>query len=181
MHTDKKWNPSPRIRVTDADGLANNTAHALLILEITRKEIESGCFASVLERLHVMTDSKQNVLRYRESLTFMVDGYNTDPRELFEIPEVRIFFGLLVAEWPHWIWFLTRGAGSIGLLMAILCQVSVVRGKNNELGTEFADKKELQNVFTGLLKRGNALFQAYNIPEALIEASVSGALAELGL
>ncbi len=67
-----KKRPSLRPRTigvvrTDADGFADDTDKALVILELPRREVESGNIAGALERLHVLTDSAANVLRYRES------------------------------------------------------------------------------------------------------------------
>ena len=168
----RKHNPrmtKPRIQVTDADGLARNTKPAVLIVTISRKEIESGHYASALERLHVMTDTATNVLRYRQSMSFLVDGYNRDLRELPEIPEVRSFFKNLTAEWPHWFWFLSRGTGGIPLLMSLLCDVQVVRCEKGSYGTSFSSKKELQQAVDDLLVRGNTLLEAHKAPKDLVE------------
>lgn len=60
--------PYPKRIKTDADSLAANTEHAILVLEISRQEIEAGNYTSSLERLMVMADSRESTLRYRESL-----------------------------------------------------------------------------------------------------------------
>ncbi|HNC53746.1 MAG TPA: chlororespiratory reduction 6 domain-containing protein, partial [Accumulibacter sp.] len=168
-----------RLTLTDAEGFAHNSDEALIVLDITRHEIESGTIASALERLHVLTDSAENVRRYRESLVFQVGGYDDDPRELPEIPEVRAFFRRLAAEWPHWLWFLHRGVGAIGLLMALLCRVRVVRGSKGSFGTEFESVSELQGTLVELLDRGNALFAAYDISESEAAESATSAVDEL--
>jgi len=149
-------------RIADADGLADNTDPALVVIDITRQEIESGSIASTLERLHVLTDSRENVLRYRESMLFQVSGYDGDPRELPEIPEVRAFFKRLNEEWPHWMWFLLRGVGGIGLLMGLLCDVRMIRYPDGSYGTELLDE-DLAGVLDDMFRRGNALFEAYGI------------------
>jgi len=168
-----------RLVVTDADGLAANTESAFLILEISRRDIEACNIASVLERLHVLTDSAENVRRYRESLVFLVEGYDADPRVVPEIPEVRAFFQRLVADWPHWIWFLARGAGSLALLFALLCEVRIVRVPRGTFGTEFLRNSQVVDTITDLLRRGNALFDAYGVTETEGTSSVESALAEL--
>ena len=168
-----------RLTLTDAEGFAHNSDEALIVLDITRHEIESGTIASALERLHVLTDSAENVRRYRESLVFQVGGYDDDPRELPEIPEVRAFFRRLAAEWPHWLWFLHRGVGAIGLLMALLCRVRVVRCSKGSFGTEFESVSELQGTLVELLDRGNALFAAYDISESEAAESATSAVDEL--
>jgi hypothetical protein len=171
--------PIPSLIFTDADGLAENTEHAVLVLDISQKEIKSGNVASTLERLMVIADNKESVYRYRESLLFQVSGYETDRRELPEIPEVRRFFSLLVKEWPHWLWFLQRGVGAIPLLLALLCRVKVIRGSGGSYGTEFEDDDEWQRCLLDLFDRGNALFDAFDIPQSDVEASAESAIAEI--
>ena len=61
-------NHDPRLRLTDADGLADNPDPAFIVLDIRRRDIETGNIASALERLHVLTDSAENMRLYRESL-----------------------------------------------------------------------------------------------------------------
>jgi hypothetical protein len=167
-----------RMMLTDAEGLANYSEAAFIVLDITRREIESGNIASVLERLHVLTDSAENVRRYRESLVFQIGGYDSDPRELPEIPEVRAFFRRLAAEWPHWLWFLHRGVGVMGLLLALLCDVRVVR-QTGSYGTEFLDQTQLAAAVADLLDRGNALFAAYGVTEGEAAESANSAVDEL--
>jgi len=167
-----------RVMLTDADGLANNSEPALIVLDITRREIESGNIASALERLHVLTDSAESVRRYRESLVFQIGGYDSDPRELPDIPEVRAFFRRLAAEWPHWMWFLHRGVGAVGLLLALLCDVRVVRGAGS-YGTEFLNQAQLAAAVADLLDRGNALFATYGITAEEAAESADSAVAEL--
>lgn len=171
--------PVSRFAVTDADGLAANTAPAILILDISRRDIEACNIASVLERLHVLTDSAENARRYRESLLFQVEGYDADSRPIPEIPEVRVFFQRLVAEWPHWLWFTLRGAGAMALLFALLCEVRIVHGRRGTFGTEFLRNAQVTGLFTDLLQRGNAMFHAYGITEDEVNHSVESALAEL--
>lgn len=171
--------PEPRLIYTDADGLASSGDPALIVLDITRQEVERGNIASVLERLHVMTDSVENIHRYRETLVFQVGGYDGDSRELPEIPEVRTFFHDLIAEWPHWFWFLHRGVGAITLLMSLLCRVRTVRGAGGTFGTEFEDMGELQGTLGDLFDRGNALFDAYGVSDADVAESANSAVNDL--
>lgn len=169
-----KW-PHPKVIMTDAEGLAANIESALLVLLISRHEIETGNYTSSLERLLVMADSRENTLRYRESLLLQITGYDADRRELPEIPEVRQFFALLTNEWPDWLWFLSREQGTISLLMSLLCKVRIHRA-NASLGIEFIDKADLEQRLGDLLERGIALFDAFDIPPADAEASANSAI-----
>ena len=43
----------------------------------------------MLSRLKVFLATREDAWRYRGQMTLVVDGYNNDPRELVDIPEVR--------------------------------------------------------------------------------------------
>lgn len=172
---------NPQLIFTDAAGFAENEQRALVMIHIERQNIESRNLASTIERLLTLTDSRENVIRYRESVLFFTDGYDDDPRELQEIPEVRAFFRALVDEWPHWIWYLQRGTGSIALLFALLCEVEVIRGPEGQRGTAFKSVDEISAVMLDLLARGLHLFYMYQLPGSELDASAMSALAELGI
>jgi hypothetical protein len=167
--------------ITDADGLAANVEQAMLLLHVSRAEVETRNIASALERLHVMTDDTDSILRYREALLFQAGGYDSDPREIAEIPEVRAYFKKLIQVWPHWLWYLCQGNGGIGLLLTLLCKVQVIRGDGSDFGVEFQDKQELAGVVADLLHRGNNLFVNRPIPEALIKSSYLSAIEDVQL
>ena len=59
------------ITLTDADGLASFTDAAMLVLYLSREEVESGNVASALERLHIIADTRESASSYRESLVFI--------------------------------------------------------------------------------------------------------------
>lgn len=117
----------PIIKLTDADGFAHNTEKAFVILEIARADVETRNIASVLERLYILTDSRENVIRYQNSLGLVFAGYDTDPRHLSQIPEVRNFMATLNSNWSHWMWFCVRFGGTIPLLLSLLCDVKLWR------------------------------------------------------
>lgn len=171
--------PPPQVIFTNAEGLASNSEDAFLILHISRQEVDACNIGSALERLHILTDSVANVRRYREAMAFLVGGYDEDPRPLHEIPEVRAYFKRLTKDWPHWLWFLSRGNGGIALLMSLLCRVRSVRGPRGEFGTSFEDLDELGRVMCDLFDRGNALFDSYGITENEAAESADSAVRDI--
>ncbi|KLR57302.1 chlororespiratory reduction 6 domain-containing protein [Diaphorobacter sp. J5-51] len=171
-------NPFPTIILTDSDGLAHNTEPTMLILQIERDDIEKGNIASTLEKLLIISDTRENALLYRESLVFQVQGYDHDKRELPEIPEVRAFFTKLNKAWPHWMWFLCRDIGAIALLLALLCKVKIHR-QAGSYGTEFLHPNEIQRCMMDMFDRGNAMFRAYGISTQDAAESASSAVAEI--
>lgn len=170
----------PTVRHVDAGEFAHCTDDAVVVLEISRKEIEGCDFGSALERLHIMADTRENALRYRESLFLMVTGYDHDPRELCEIPEVRRYFALLCDQWPHWMWFLSRELAMVPLLMSFLCSVEVVR-RPGAAGLQFVDRVELQTRLVDLHTRSTAFFATFSIEQEKVLASMDSAIATLGV
>jgi hypothetical protein len=71
-----------------------------VVLMISRRQVEEQDLASVLDSLKVFTATREDVWRYRGQMSLVVDGYNQDPRDLVDIPEVRSLIKRLGAEWP---------------------------------------------------------------------------------
>jgi nucleoside-diphosphate-sugar epimerase len=69
--------------------------------------------------------------RVTELIDLAVHGYDDDPRGLSEIPEVRRYIQGLDADFPYWLYFLSKRRSS---LMAILsCMVPVSRTPDGRL------------------------------------------------
>ena len=89
-----------------------------VVLLISRSEVEAGDIASVLFRLEVFVANREDAWRYRGQMALVVDGYNDDPRELVDIPEVRSLLQQLEAGWPYWAHFLNQVDDSIKLMLS---------------------------------------------------------------
>jgi hypothetical protein len=96
-----------------------------VVLMISRREVEQGDLASVLARLKVFLATREDAWLYRGQMTLVVDGYNDDPRELVDMPQVRTLLRNLEAEWPYWAFFFNQVDDSIKLLLS--CAWSVRR------------------------------------------------------
>jgi len=57
-------------------------------------------------------------------MTLVVNGYNNDPRELVDIPEVRAMLRQREATWPHWAYFFNQVDDSIKLLLSCVAGAS---------------------------------------------------------
>lgn len=164
------------------DDLDAQPGPSLVLIEFSRHNIEAGYVSSAISRLYSLTDSFENIVAYQNCVSFTISGYDDDPRELPEIPEVRRFMRQVVLEWPHWIWFLVRGSGSIPLLMSLLCEVEIVRDPSNpgQFGTEFKSFRELKSQLRDLLARSERLLNGHALDSEMLRASRESAMTELG-
>lgn len=60
-----------------------------VILMFSRQQVETGDLAETLALLRRLTADRQTAIDFCGRISLVVDGYNDDPRELFEVPEVR--------------------------------------------------------------------------------------------
>jgi hypothetical protein len=94
---------------------------------------------------------------------------------------LRAFFKVLNQEWPFWLWFLTRNSGSIALLLSLICEIDVFRDKKGSVGTAFKNTQEFKDSMADMMRRSEALYIIYGIPNDDVQASLKSALEELFL
>lgn len=70
------------------------------ILALTRDIIEEDDVQSVAEAMRSLVRNREMALAHRMRVGIMVDGYDEDPRELWEIAEVRDYIRKLFLECP---------------------------------------------------------------------------------
>ena len=95
-----------------------------LHLVVYRAEVEAidvSRTAAVLSR--VLAD-RGAVQRYRGRVHLSFHGYSNDPRELYEIPEVRRFCKKLDEAFPYWFYFLSTERVMLRVIACCLCSVT---------------------------------------------------------
>lgn len=93
--------------------------------------IETGDFSHFVQAYAPERFSADELRQRYSSLYFVVHGYNDDPRELPEIPEVRVFFQRLHKAWPYFAFFAATELANADLFMCMAaseCQVVRLTG-----------------------------------------------------
>ncbi len=140
-----------------------------VVLLISRREVESGDLASVLSRLRVFTATREDAWLYRGQMSLVVDGYESDPRELVDIVEVRNLLKRLEAEWPYWAFFFNQVDDSIKLLLSCAAGKRFLGGGAVEIDSQRIPEL-LSHAFAGM----NSLFDRFGFPEKDLEAMSMG-------
>lgn len=114
------------------DDLLSSVEHRMIA--IPTDEIRQGSVDYLTGFLNVLTKTKERTLANRGKLEIVIPGYDSDSRELYEIPEVRRWFKTSIDYGVPWFYFLdTRGHGnSIKLLLLCTCEVLVERTHGNQ-------------------------------------------------
>jgi hypothetical protein len=125
----------------------------------------------VLSRLKVFRATREDAWRYRGQMTLVVDGYNNDPRELVDIPEVRTLLRRLEAAWPFWAYFFNQDDDSIKLLLSCAAGHRFLGRGAVEIDAELV-AQALAHGFGGM----NLIFEESGFPESELEAMSLGVL-----
>src|SRR5262245_60743720 len=72
---------------------------------IERDEVETGDVSRVEEFRSRLTSTKELALHCQGKVEFSFSGYDFDPRELYEIDEVKRYIALLDAAFPELFFF----------------------------------------------------------------------------
>ncbi|MBU2771593.1 hypothetical protein [Acidithiobacillus caldus] len=94
-----------------------------------RAEVDSMNIGPTLKFLEHLSASTDAVRAYCGRLNILFNGCDTDPREVWEIPEVRKYFAKLTEAWPYWLWFMNKSPvySQIPLLTFLLLDGQTLR------------------------------------------------------
>ena len=73
----------------------------VVAIAITREEIEVGDTSGTVARLEELVRTREAAMASCQRVTLFVDGYDDDPREVWQIPEARAFVRRLFAQFPY--------------------------------------------------------------------------------
>jgi hypothetical protein len=92
-------------------------------------------FNDVISRL---SRTKASLLKNRGTLEVLISGYDEDPRESYEIPEIRHWFQESLKEGIPWFYFLGGQAKGMGLTVLLFscCDIEV---KHKKLGSSYVE------------------------------------------
>lgn len=93
------------------------------VITIDRRSIEEGDVGDCAAHLKSLTATRQSVLANNGSVSFLITGYEDDPRELFEIEEVRRFFRRLDDHQPQWFHLCSRTDATLKLIFMCTSKV----------------------------------------------------------
>ena len=98
-----------------------------LFVVADRREVEAGDVSRVAAALLRALANRETIERLRGQVEIAFHGYSDDPRELYEIPEMRLFCAELDREFPYWFYFLSTEGVTLEVIACCLCAVASVR------------------------------------------------------
>jgi hypothetical protein len=140
-----------------------------IYLVFSREQIEAHDISEPLQVLRQLAGNPEKGLAACGRISLVIDGYNSDPRELFEVPEVRGYIKALDDMWPYWFYFLSQADDSIKIVESCLCEsIEVIPGVTS------IDNEQLDVYLTRHFSAMNHYCEALNLPESRIEELSEG-------
>lgn len=137
----------------------------VVVVAFSRREVDAGQIGDALDRLLNLSDNPDNVRRFRDRVSFVFEGRESDPREIHQVPEAVSFFRALTRSWPYWTHFAEKLGDTASLTIALLCDVVVVATGAGVTGCSLRDTAQLKTVLQQLFAGQNALYEAHGLSE----------------
>jgi hypothetical protein len=150
----------------------------LMVIGITRESVDTGDVRPLLDKLQALAATREAAIAWEGKLAFYFDGWNDDPRETAEIPEIRRYFLDVTAEFPYWLHYIEKVGDTFGHVLRLLCRGHVERQPDGVMGWAFDDMNDLQRQIGLLLGGMTALYDRLGLPEEMHER-VSQEVAQL--
>lgn len=141
----------------------------LLMLFVPRDMIEGRELQPVVEAFRLMVSTRERAIACRQRVGIMVDGYDHDPRGLWQIPEARDFFRALFAECPF-VFLLAHPEGRL-LEVMMGCWVYETEG-DDEASRRARTEDFLLRAFRGLNETTYRLALSRELNREVVDAGM---------
>ncbi len=133
-------------------------SHDYIVINIGLDEIKALDVSDVRNSFDRLRRTKELAAHCQGKVEICFYGYDDDPREVYEIPEVRKFAPVLVNALPELLFFLNTGEDAFTLKALALCLTNVtihsrIPDENNQIPVEVETDRLgefLDNHFSGL-------------------------------
>jgi hypothetical protein len=137
----------------------------LVVIEFSRTDIEANYLDTALARLQVLVDDKEAADKWEGCATFFFSGWDDDPRETAEIPELRQWFGRLSRAFPYWFHVCEKEGDTVAHVFRLLCPGHVECVKDGVVGWRFEDLQNLAAIMQVLFDHQNELYERLGLSE----------------
>ena len=153
-----------------------------IVLQISQEAIQNCDTSEYVTLLHGATGSLQSFEAAFQRYVFLISGYDDDPRELYQIPEVVSFIKDLNSKLPFWLYFVNTGDKRFfSWMIACLCQAMSLDQDEETIYADFnadAYNDLIEYQFSNIVKLMSGLEMGESIQEKVLKA-LSANLASL--
>ena len=144
-----------------------------IVLQISQRNIQDCDTSEYVTLLHGATGSLQSFEEGFQKYVFLISGYDDDPRELYQIPEVVSFIKDLNSKLPFWLYFVnTSDKKFFSWMIACLCQAMSLDQDEDTIYADFnaeAYNDLIEYQFSNVVKLMSGLGMGESIQEKVLK------------
>ena len=134
------------------------------IIIIPRSAVEQWDYSYILRYFPKFRDEAL-IKKTRNKFTISFDGYNDDPREIYEIWNIRYYIQVVTSMFPYWFYYINLTDDCLFLL---LCAISTI--KKVGPGKVEIDQESHKNTMVMLFDNLNKFYANHDFPEAELDS-----------
>ena len=143
-----------------------------IVLQISQENIKDCNTSEYVTLLHGATGTIQSFEAAFQRYVFLISGYDDDPRELYQIPEVVSFIKDLNSKLPFWLYFVnTADKRFFSWMTACLCQAMSLDQDEETIYADFnadAYNDLIEYQFSNIVKLMSGLVIGESIQEKVL-------------
>ena len=144
-----------------------------IVLQIPQEAIQNCDTSEYVTLLHGASDSLQSFEAAFQRYVFLISGYDDDPRELYQIPEVVSFIKDLNSKLPFWLYFVNTGDKRFfSWMIACLCQAMSLDQDEETIYADFnadAYNDLIEYQFSNIVKLMSGLVMGDSVQEKVLK------------
>jgi len=141
-----------------------------VILLISREAVDHCDVERVFKHsVRYLMAAREDVILYRQQTSVVFEGWDEDPRELVDVPEVRTFVKAMAVRWPEWAYFFNQEDPSIALWTSCLAGTLFPGGGAVEIDVELL-RTALDRALSGM----NSIYDLHGLSEKDLEVQSLG-------
>ena len=144
-----------------------------IVLQISQDAIQNCDTSEYVTLLHGITGSLQSFEAAFQRYVFLISGYDDDPKELYQIPEVVSFIKDLNSKLPFWPYFInTSDKRFFSWMIACLCRAMSLDQDEETIYADFnadAYNDLIEYQFSNIVKLMSGLVMGESVKEKVIK------------
>jgi hypothetical protein len=136
---------------------------------IHQNDILACDFTGINDVINRLSRNKASLLKNRGTLEILISGYDEDPRESYEIPEIRHWFQESLKEGIPWFYFLGEQANGMGITVLLFscCDIEVKYKEAGNSYVEILNSNQVQGWLDSNFHNLNTFSEEREIPESV--------------
>lgn len=136
----------------------------LVVITIMRESVMDCDPSHMVKLLKNISTTRAQVVDFEGRITFVFEGWDDDPRETAEIPEIRAYFSALTERFPHWMHYVEKAGDTFMHVVRLLCKGHYEQKSLGVVVWSFDDLNDMKQVVEYLSTHMDRWHRRHNIP-----------------